>query len=140
MEKKLPLLSLAAVATAVAAGLALICSASPVAFTPCRGQEPASLPSEVSGLIPTNEPVVDVSEILSGPPFAAVVKNCLVTKVPASRNRDPMEVVVIDIKRDDGQCFRRRRRTGHHRPRSMPRKRLAPGHTYDFPEALEASA
>jgi hypothetical protein len=136
MEKKLPLLSLAAVVIAVAAGLAIAAyrrSPSPLAAVKNR-----LLYLQVSGMIPTNEPVVDVSEVLAGPPFTGVVKNCLVTNVPASRDRDPMEVMVIDVKRDDGQAF-----VIVAGPATTSEidaaKRLAPGHTYEFPEALEGS-
>jgi hypothetical protein len=136
MDRKLPLLLLFAAVIAVAACLAII--ADRRSHSPLAAVKNRLLYLQVSGMIPTNEPVVDVSEILSGPPFAGVVKNCIVSNVPGSRDRDPMEVVVIDIKRDDGRAF-----VMVAGPATTAEidaaKRLAPGHTYEFPEALEIS-
>jgi hypothetical protein len=136
MDKKLPLLLLAAAVIVAAACLAILAyrrSHSPLAAVKNR-----LFYLQVSGMIPANEPVVDVSEILSGPPFAGVVKNCIVSNVPGSRDRDPMKVVVIDINRDDGQAF-----VVVAGPATTAEidaaKRLAPGHTYEFPDALEIS-
>jgi hypothetical protein len=131
MDKKLAFLLLAAVAACFGV-LAYRRSQSPAAAIQNR-----LLYLQVSGIIPTGEPVVDVSEILSSPSFFGVVTNCIVTNVPGSRGRDPMDVVVININRDDGPPFVMVAGPATQAELDAA-KRLMPGHTYQFPEALES--
>lgn len=80
--------------------------------------------------------MVDVSEILSGPPFLGVITNCIVTNVPESRDHGPVDVVVIDMKRDDGMAFLLVAGPAT-KAELDAAKGMMPGHAYQFPEALE---
>ena len=132
MDKKLSLLLLAA----VGACLGILAYRRPQ--SPAAAVQNRLLYLQVSGVIPTGEPVVDVSEILSGPPFTGVVTNCIVTNVPGSRGRDPVDVIVINIQRDDGPPFVMVAGPATNAELDAA-KRLMPGHSYQFPEALEMS-
>jgi hypothetical protein len=90
----------------------------------------------LSGIIPMSEPAVDVSEIMARPSFAGVVTNCIVTNVPRSREGDRVDVVVIDVKREDGLAFLMVAAPAT-KAELDAAKRLMPGHAYEFPEALE---
>jgi hypothetical protein len=133
MDKKLSLLLLAGVVAACLAFAMYRRSHSPAALIRNR-----LFYLQVSGMIPTSEPTVDVSEILAGPPFMGVVKNCIVTNAPGAYGGDPVDIVVIDIKRDDGLAFVMVAGPATQAELEAA-KRLTPGHAYQFPEALEIS-